>query len=372
MNNPSPSADVTGRDARSAGAGKPIIVKFLARGKGSRRTALWTRQFPRQEPVWGRCRFVFDFDASEYDWLVVYDDLPPVNDERFSLRTERLACHAAQTLLITGEPSSVKIYGRPFLAQFGRVLTSQEPWAIRHPGAIYAQAGLRWYYGLGAKTALKFDEMAAAPPPEKKALISTVCSDKQQRHTLHHRRYAFVQQLKSRLHELEVFGHGVRFMDDKAEALDAFRYHIAIENHVARHHWTEKLADSFLGWTLPFYFGCPNAADYFPAESFIPIDINDVERAEATIRSAIANGEYERRLPAIREARRRVLHEYNLFATISRIIESPQTGVFRPGDSGVIHSRRLLRRKKPWQLFGFGLEKVRAAWLARRTRTDAA
>ena len=86
----------------------------------------------------------------------------------------------------------------------------------------------------------------------------------------------------------------------------AFRYHIAIENHIAPHHWTEKLADVFLGHSLPFYHGCPNAADYFPADSFIPIDIHQPERVLEIIRQAIDRGEYERRLPAIVESRRRV------------------------------------------------------------------
>ena len=51
--------------------------------------------------------------------------------------------------------------------------------------------------------------------------------------------------------------------------------HIAVENHIAPHHWTEKLSDSFLGYCLPFYIGCPNAADYFPEQSFIGLDIED-------------------------------------------------------------------------------------------------
>ena len=54
----------------------------------------------------------------------------------------------------------------------------------------------------------------------------------------------------------------------------------------------EKLSDAFLGATLLFYFGCPNAGDYFPEESFIPIDINDVEGASGTIKRAICEKEY--------------------------------------------------------------------------------
>lgn len=85
-------------------------------------------------------------------------------------------------------------------------------------------------------------------------------------------------------------------MNDKAEALDPCRYHIAVENHVYNHHLTKKLPDAFLGCTLPFYHGALNAADYFPKESFIPIDINDYARARVIIQSHLANNEYADRL----------------------------------------------------------------------------
>ena len=71
--------------------------------------------------------FIFGPDARNYDWLVVYDDLP-----RFIGMTEEpLACPPENTLLITSEPSGVKVYGRSFVRQFGHVLTSQEPIALR-------------------------------------------------------------------------------------------------------------------------------------------------------------------------------------------------------------------------------------------------
>ena len=335
----------------------PLVVKFLARGQHDPAALRWLRQFPGRTPRWGRCEFVFDPELDEYDWLVVYDDLPSRRGERFSGRCEQLACPPSNTLLVTGEPSSVKIYGAAFLRQFGVVLTSQEPWVIRHPGAVYSQAGLRWYYGITKTSARDYDALAATPPPSKTGLVSVVCSAKQQRHTLHHRRYQFVQQLRGLLPDLEVFGHGVRPIDDKAEALDPFRYHIAIENHLAPHHWTEKLADCFLGWTLPVYYGCPNATDYFPAESILAIDINKPEEAAEIIRAAIANNEYERRLPAIAEARRRVLEEYNLFAMLSRLIEQHHQPNSQPG--GRLFSRHALRRARPLSLLGLGFEILR-------------
>ena len=255
-----------------------IVVKFMAKGHYEKDKVIFLRQFPGRNPVWGRCRFVFDPDAREYDWVAVYDDLAPVDGERFSKRVEQLACPQQNTLFVTMEPSSIKTYGFDFLDQFGVVITSQEPWAIRNRGAVYTQPALRWFYGESKDGLITYDQMQAHPPLEKSAVLSTVCSNKQQKHTLHQLRYEFTQQLRSRLPELDVFGRGVRPIADKAEAVDPYRYHIAIENHICQHHWTEKLSDAFLGVSLPFYSGCPNAADYFPEESFIPIDIYDVDR----------------------------------------------------------------------------------------------
>ena len=278
-----------------------IRVKLLGRVP----QRLWLRQFPGQRPTWDRCDFVFDPAAREYDWLVVYDDLPPITGERFSLRQEALACPREHTLLITTEPPSIKAYGKAFVAQFGRVLTSQPDWALPHPGRIFSQPALRWFYGVGRNRLCTVDQMSERPPLEKTKILSTVCSSKQQRHTRHNRRYRFTQALKEHLPELDIYGRGVRDIDDKAETLDEYRYHLAIENYLGRHHWTEKLADAFLGVTLPFYCGCPNAAEYFPPDSFIPIDINDVKGAATIIRRAIEDNEFEKRLPVILEARRR-------------------------------------------------------------------
>jgi hypothetical protein len=146
---------------------------------------------------------------------------------------------------------------------------------------------------------------------------------------------------------LDVFGHGVKLMDDKAESLDDYWYHVAIENYQGEHHWTEKLADAFLGLTLPFYFGCPNATDYFPEKSFIPIDIFQPEKAIETIQNAIMNNEYEKRLPHILEARRRVLEQYNIFAVLSREIETRHNRMEERSGRVIVSSRRLLRKKNP-------------------------
>ncbi len=324
----------------------PIRIKFIGRAASESVPEVWLRQLPGGNPVYRGCTFLFDLDEPNYDWLVVYDDLPAKAGERFSSRRIDLACPRAHTMLITMEPSSIKLYGSAFLNQFGYVLSSQEPQFIRHSGHIFAQAGLRWYYGLGREKLLTYNEMASNPPLDKTKSISTICSDKRQRHTLHNLRSEFTDAIAKLIPEMEIFGHGVRDMDDKAEALRNFRYHIAIENHQGPHHWTEKLSDCYLACCLPFYFGAPNAGDYFPKDSFIPIDIRDVEGAAKIIREAIANNEWEKRKGAILEARRLAMEDYSLFAQIAREVTHLHARPYAE-NGGTIQSRRAARKAHP-------------------------
>jgi hypothetical protein len=308
---------------------------------------LWLHQFPHNEPVWGDCEFVFDRAAADYDWLLVYDDLPAREGEARKTSREPLACPRAHTLLVTTEPSSVKIYGDDYTRQFGAVLTSQPEWALPHPQRIHAQPALHWFYGVGRERVVPFDAMTEASS-EKHRDVSMVYSPKAMRHTLHHHRARFMRWLVEHMPELDTFGRETaRKLDDKADCLRDYRYHVAIENFIGAHHWTEKLADPFLGLSLPFYYGCPNAADYFPEDSFIRIDIHDPAGALEIVRAAIANNEYEKRLPALIEARRRVLYEYNLFAVAAREVARLHRDDAQSEAGAEILSRRAMRLSSP-------------------------
>lgn len=315
---------------------------------GSVPEAVWRHQFPHGEALWGGCEFVFDRAAAGYDWLLVYDDLPARAGEPKKTSREPLACPRAHTLLVTTEPASVKIYGDDYTRQFGAVLTSQPAWALPHPQRIFSQPALQWFYGVGSRDIVPFDAMLADPPDAKKHDAAMVYSPKAMRHTLHHQRARFMRELVRQMPELHAFGRETaRPLDDKADCLRDYRYHIAVENHVGAHHWTEKLADPFLGLSLPFYYGCPNAADYFPEDSFIRIDIRDPAGAIAIMRAAIASQEYEKRLPALIEARRRVMFEYNLFAVAAREIARLHAPGAAPELGAEILSRRAMRLSSP-------------------------
>ena len=312
-----------------------IVVKVITKGShliADKPSSAKNTGFPRQIPEWGACRFVFG-NEQHYDWLVVYDDFVGKID---------LKCPPQNTLLVTLEPSSIKTYESSYIRQFGYVLTGQENWALKHPGKIISQPGLFWYYG----TTRSYDQIAQEIPQEKTLDLSTVTSSKSQTHTLHKKRNAFIEELQKKLPQLDRFGRGIREINDKADALDLYKYHIAIENHRCDHWWTEKLSDAFLGLTLPFYYGAPNAGEYFPLESFIEIDIYDIEGSYQKIYKAIKSNEYERRLLHIKEARRRVLEEYNFYATTAKIIQERGLKTYAPAirESVTIQSRAELRK----------------------------
>lgn len=333
----------------------PLIVKFLSRVP----EWTWDRYFAdRSDCSRGNCRFVFDADAERYDWVVVYEQFPrPPGRSRY---TEQLKCSADNTLLITTEPPSVKRYAAAFTRQFAHVLTTHPETVLPHPGRIWSQPGLRWFYGADGTSSLSRQQLAEESPA-KSSDVSTVCSSKQQGHTLHRRRYEFVQDLRQRIPELNVFGHGVRPVADKATAVRPFRYHVAIENYVGRHHWTEKVADSFLGRSLLIYYGCPNLADYFPHESFLAIDIDRPDDAAETIKQAIRRDLFSRRLSAVLEARRLVLNEYDLFTVISRIIRDRHQTSGCSG--GVLRSRHALRVHRPFSTIPTAIgSELRTLW----------
>jgi hypothetical protein len=328
-------------------------VKFLTKHHNG---LPWLRMTHARSGRWGDCLFVTDPQCDRYDWLVVYDDLPSSHPR------EPLACPPAQTILVTNEPPSIKLYEPAYTRQFGHVVTSQPAADLPHPRRHHRASTLLWYYGQKASHLLDREQLLSGLPP-KTADLSTVCSSKRQRHTLHRLRYDFTQALKARLPALEIFGHGVRPVVDKVEALAPYRLHLVFENHHAPRHWTEKLSDAFLAGCLPLYHGCPDAELDFPADSFVRFNPHDVEGTARLVEELIATDAYSRRLPAILEARRRVLDEQQLFAVVAGLVAAEPPAASRPLPGAVLHGRRSSRLRHPLRAVPFLLSRALRRWL---------
>jgi hypothetical protein len=187
-----------------------------------------------------------------------------------------------------------------------RVFTSDP----NRTGAPYVQShgALPWIINKS------FDELMELSPPPKSRALSCVCSNLAGT-PAHVARLSFVDRLSERV-AMDRFGRGFQFVADKWDTLADWKYSIAIENFSGPHHWTEKISDCFLAWTLPIYFGCTNLENYFPAESFVRVDLNDPPAAAELLRQAIRDDWWSKRLNAIGEARRLVLTKYQIFPFI--------------------------------------------------------
>jgi len=293
--------------------------------------------------------FTNDPACTDYDWFVVYETLPDRCAGGRPGGFAMLRCPREQTIFCTCEPVSIKEYSRHFTWQFGHLLSNRPPEVEMHPHYHLGRGYFLWF---NDRT---FPENASFVIPPKTRVISTVCSSKRMRHTRHRDRFSLMQVLAEEIDGFDWFGRGVRPLGKKYEAMDPYRYHVVVENHVAPHHWTEKLADALLCECLPFYAGDPAIGEILPSECLIPIPIDDPPEAVRIIRSAIAAGECERRREAVLEAKRLILSRYNFWDQVIGVIEMSKGQKVSPPDPGKpvrIYSRHALRRHS----FGAALE----------------
>lgn len=272
--------------------------------------ALLVRQTPANTAVWDEFEFLFSPTEEAVDGWIVYDDLksPLVQ-----------LCPPENTLLITGEPSSVRRYRSRFTSQFAQVWTAQSN--IKHPRITYRNEAQPWLYALNNSQVhggpLGYDQLAALSRPAKPKLLSVICSDKQIT-TDQRQRLQFTRYLQAELgDQIDVFGRGRQELIDKADAIWPYQYHIVLENDHSDHFMTEKISDCFLGWSYPIYFGGSEAYHLFPEGSFTAIDIYQPEQALAIIRNLLSAPTYDTALPAITAAREAVLNKHNLFAMLT-------------------------------------------------------
>ncbi len=272
------------------------------------------------------------------DWIVVFDDISRPIVTRVPL---------SRRILFVTEPQGQKYYRPRAVNQFGtmvspyRVNGFRGQWVASHPA-------INWFYGVAigedgtATSRYGLADLRSMPvPADKASRISVICSTKRrlpgQRarlRLLDHLTQAFPGQI-------DVFGRGFRQISDKADAIASYRYHLVLENNYCPHFWTEKLADAYLGYSLPIYCGCRNVTDYFPESSMVRIpDVEDHEGAVAIIGDLLKRDPWPERLTDIRAARIELLERQNIFSIVARLIgaarrdyhEALEEQVIRPGD----------------------------------------
>lgn len=262
------------------------------------------RQTPNHKGMWGDICFTEEpLDETDYTVVLNYSPVDIV-----------IKCPPQNIWALMQEPYLPEIFewidkGHE---QFAIVFTPTDK--INNCKYIPSQTCLPWYdYDKNSS----HDNLFRLDIPQKNKNISLITSTKNF-FPGHLKRLEFLRYLQEQKpFEIDLFGRGINPIENKWDALATYKYSIAIENTKSSHYWTEKLADCFLAYTLPIYYGAEKLEEYFPKESFVRIDIEDIEGSIKTIKQVLSDDIWEERLPAIKEARDLVLNKYQLFPFIA-------------------------------------------------------
>lgn len=259
------------------------------------------RQSPEGKGVWGDLQFTVD-PVSTCDYLAVINGAP----ERVEVECAKERVWSFIQEPPTGENRTWHRH-RPYAF---RTFTSDG--GRNGPAYVHSQPATMWLVNRS------YDFLIDCEPPQKTRGLSWITSDKSYLRG-HRLRMNFLERARRDL-DFDLFGRSFRPLEDKWNGLAPYRYSLAVENHRDDYYWTEKIADCYLAWTMPIYYGCRRISEYFPAESFIQIDITRSD-VTAQIEAALADDPWPRRLEAIAEARRLVLRRYQLFPFLASQIE---------------------------------------------------
>lgn len=297
------------------------------------------RQTPGGKGVWEDITFTFD-KVKECDYIVVFNH--PIEDIKIKCRKK------GRILLIQEPPNTRNEYLISYFPYFDTIISAfNKKIASR---ILHVPAALPWLIDKN------YEELVAleAHTVQKKNKVSWVTSYSNI-HPGHGPRLKFLEMLKQSGLDADLFGRGIQPIADKFDALYPYKYTLAIENYSDDNYWTEKITDAYLSWTVPIYYGCKNIEDFFPANSFIKIDIEKPEEAFLIIAKCMNENFYEKNIDAIEKARNLVLYTYQFFPFMTNLIKNElkseeASAVYsipaNPFSKGVFHKiKRVLKFK---------------------------
>ena len=276
----------------------------------------------RQLPTYSPHTFSINKKVSSCDAWFVYQGLS---------RPESTICPKNRTFFITYEPPDLHTYNEKFLSQFEHLITCHKH--LQHPHLILAQQSQPWLIGVtrgptndnhySRRYAHDFASLERLSYPPKTKLLSIITSSKSLSPG-HKKRLHIIENLRRSLPgQVDVYGYGFTPIVDKLDALIPYKYHLVLENSMLDDYWTEKVSDSFLGWSLPIIYGCPNLNRYFPAASFIQHSASSPSLlVQALSQLSLVPRLEPSQLASMTVARNLVLNCYNIFAQFSNYARS--------------------------------------------------
>lgn len=214
------------------------------------------------------------------------------------------------------------------LPQDKTIFIKREPNFIRQYNTNYkhvidweeTNCGITWWVNKS------YDELKAITYPEKTKKVSCVVSSKHV-HRANYVKSLFKTEspidLYGRGHDKTYYGNNYKGSLDydgkcKLRGLVDYEYSVVLENSKQKNYFTEKLADTYLSWCVPIYWGCPNIIDLFPENSYHLVNTNHENPIEEI--NEIINRSVD--VDALSKARELILEKYNIWEIINNKIKN--------------------------------------------------
>jgi hypothetical protein len=264
-------------------------------------------QTPSQTGIWDNIKFTFD-PVDECDFLIMLNN--QMKEDVTVKCPEENIWVLMQEPYMKGHSDWMIERHDPFARVFTNYIPSGDSkYIVSHPADP-------WHVGRS------FDKLVSCSIPQKEKDISWIAGNPTDLPG-HFKRKSFLNYArKDNSLNIDYFGRAIRFIEDKWDGLAPYKYSIVLQNSSSPDYWTDMLADCFLSWTVPIYYGCTNLESYFPEESFIRIDINQHESSVETIKKVLQEDSWKKRLPALEKARNLILYKYQFFPHVSNLIRS--------------------------------------------------
>lgn len=169
-----------------------------------------------------------------------------------------------------------------------------------------------------------YDDLVKCDIPTKQRNLSWVTSNLNILRG-HRKRMKFLEQLRQAVVEFDLFGRGFNYINNKWDGIAPYKYSLAIENCRNEYYWSEKIADCFLSWTMPIYYGCTRIHNYFPSEAMVNLDTIEGSDVIEKVKTVIASDLWRKNLDAIEFSRNLILDKYQLFTFITASINAWET-----------------------------------------------
>jgi hypothetical protein len=263
------------------------------------------RQTPKRSGIWDDIKFTMD-EVEECDYLISFS---------YPEKNIQVKCPPSHHWMIVREPpvSWAKHWSTSQQSAYRVFTTLPELDGTKY---IHSQPALPWFVDRD------YDFLTSCSIPQKTKKLSWVTSAVNV-FPGHQTRLNFMKKIQREI-KFDLFGRGFQYIDDKWNGLAPYHYSLAIENFSNSYFWSEKIADCFLGWTMPIYYGCTRITDYFPQEAMIQIDIHDPHVVEQ-IQEATAQEPRKQNVEAIAYARELVLNHYQFFPFVVHQIRQSKT-----------------------------------------------